>query len=83
MHRGSILASHPAYLGLIPSIIKKISGEKLLMLLRLINSTGQTKVDNGLKMLMEPILLRLVVSQYCNKVEQKSQGQVHTFRRTC
>ena len=34
-HRGSILASHPPALGIIPSVPKKLA-----MLLMLINSTG-------------------------------------------
>ena len=50
-HRGSILASHPAAPGLIPSIPE----EKILMLLRLINGAGKREVDSGLKMLTEPI----------------------------
>ena len=36
-HRGSILASPPAALGLIPSICKKFQRKKLSMLVRLIN----------------------------------------------
>ena len=42
-HRCSILASHPAALGLIPRIPKK-SEEKLAMALRLINCAGKRKV---------------------------------------
>ena len=39
-HGGSILASHPADLGLIPRVPKKNFRGKLSMLLRLINSAG-------------------------------------------
>ena len=38
-----------------PIIPKKISEEKLLMLLRFINSTGKRKLDSDLKMLIELI----------------------------
>ena len=37
LHRGSMLASQPAALGLIPSVPEIFSDEKLSMLLRLIN----------------------------------------------
>ena len=49
------LASHPAALGLNPRIPQKISEEKLLMLLRLINGAGKRKIDSGMKMLIDPI----------------------------
>ena len=69
MHRGSILASHPAAAGSKPSFPKKNSEEKIFMLLRLINSAGQRKVDNGLKIQIKPIQIWLVASQFYKKVD--------------
>ena len=63
-YRGSILASHPAAPGSNPSITKKISEEKVSMLLRLINGTGYRKVDSGLKTLIKLIYFWLVASKY-------------------
>ena len=39
-HRGSILASHPEALGLIPNILKYFSEEKFSILLRFSNGAG-------------------------------------------
>ena len=44
-----------AALGLISSIPEKKLEEKLSMLLRLINGTGYSEVDSGLKMRIKPI----------------------------
>ena len=63
LHRGGILASHLAALGLNPIFCKKkIPAEKLSMLLRLIKGPGQRKVDSGLKMLIEPICLKIGIT---------------------
>ena len=52
-----MLALHPAAPVLNPSVPQKNSGEKLLVLLRLINFAGKCKVDSGLKMLIETHLV--------------------------
>ena len=61
-----VLAYHPATPDWIPRVPKKISEEKLLMLLRLINSAGLKKVDSGMKMFW------LVASQYYEKLQHHS-----------
>ena len=54
---GSILASHPAVSGLISSFPKFYSEEKLSMLLKLIKGAGWRRLDRGLKMFIEPIVV--------------------------
>ena len=51
----SLLASRPSYPELDSQQSQKISKEEMLMLLRLISSAAQRKVDSGLKMLIELI----------------------------
>ena len=62
-----VLSSHPAATSLIPSIPKKISKEKLAMLLRLINRSCLRKGDSGLKMLIKSIWFWQVASQHYKK----------------
>ena len=54
-HRGSILASHQAALGLIPSIPQKKFREKIIHVGEVNQWRGQRKVDSDLKMFTKPI----------------------------
>ena len=71
---GSKLASHPATLGLIPSIPEFFSEEKLTMLLRLINGAGDVQwLEN-----VDRAHLFLASGK---PVQQKKEKKLSTYRK--